>query len=143
MNRNADTFELMDRPITVSVASLLLVLNVFILTGWWAIAPDQVESNGAQVFFTILWLSVGISVFRGFGWVRYATFAVLVVFLIEVINTGEPIEALQHMPLGDQASKFLALIALVLLFLPQSNQWYRQIREYAKALEARESGGAE
>lgn len=142
MNKTAETFELMDRPITVSIASVLLVLNVLILTGWWAIAPDQVESNGAQVFFTILWLSVGISVFRGFGWVRYATLAVLVIFFVEILNTGEPLAALLYMPLGDQASKSLALVAVLLLFLPQSNQWYKQIREYAKSLESKESGKA-
>jgi hypothetical protein len=130
----------MDRPITVSVASLLLVLNVLVLVGWWMIAPSDIESNGAQVFFSILWFSVGVSVFRGYGWVRYAILAVLIVFLIEVLNTGQPLGALQQMPFGDQASKSMALVALVLLFLPQSNQWFKQIKEYAKALEAEQSG---
>ena len=130
----------MDRPITVSVASLLLGLNVLVLIGWWLIAPSDIESNGAQVFFTILWFSVGISVFRGYGWVRWAILAVLIVFLVEILNTGQPIGAMQQMSFGDQASKSMALFALVLLFLPQSHQWYKQIKEYAKALEARESG---
>ena len=130
----------MDRPITVSVASLLLVLNVLVLVGWWLIAPNDIESNGAQVFFTILWFSVGVSVFRGYGWVRYAILAVLIVFLVEILNTGRPFGALQQMPFGDQASKSMALVALILLFLPQSHQWYKQIKEYAKALEAEETG---
>lgn len=129
----------MDRPITVSVASLLLVLNVLVLIGWWLIAPSDIESNGAQIFFTILWFSVGISVFRGYGWVRWAILAFLIVFLVEILNTGQPIGAMQQMSFGDQASKSMALVALVLLFLPQSHQWYKQIKAYAKALEVEES----
>ncbi len=140
IDTSANTSQVMDRPITVSVASLLLVLNVLILVGWWLIAPSDIESNGAQVFFTILWFSVAISVFRGYGWVRWAILAVLIVFLVEILNTGEPIGAMQQMPFGDQASKTMALVALILLFLPQSHQWYKQIKAYAKALEAEESG---
>ena len=125
---------------TVSVASLILLLNVPVLIGWWLIAPSNIESNGAQVFFSILWFSVGISLFRGMGWVRYAILAFLIVFLVEILNTGEPLSAMQQMPLCDQASKSMALVALILLFLPPSSQWYKQIKEYVKALEAEESG---
>lgn len=142
MDAPAGSLEPMDRPSTVKVASALLVANSLILVAWWFIEPSGVESKGAQVFFSILWLSVGISVFRGYGWVRYATFVVLVIFLVEVINTGTPMSALQHMSFGDQTSKGIALVALVLLFLPQSGRWYKQIREYAKTLEGQESTNA-
>lgn len=140
MDTSANTILVMDRPMTVSVASLMLLLNVPVLIGWWLIAPSDIESNGAQVFFSILWFSVGISLFRGMGWVRYAILAFLIVFLVEILNTGEPLSAMQQMPLCDQASKSMALAALILLFLPPSNQWYKQIKEYVKALEAEESG---
>jgi len=43
----------------------------------WIAWPEQVVSNGGQVFFIMLWSVLAYVTFRGAGWVRYAIVAIL------------------------------------------------------------------
>lgn len=123
------------RPRAVQIASTLLLLNTFVLLAWWISAPQQVESNGAQLFFMILWFSVAIAIFRGMSWVRYAIVVTLLVFLCEILNAKQPMNMVLAMGLGDQLSKTIALLASVLLFLPQSHHWFMEIKSYTRSQE--------
>ncbi len=114
---------------------MLLLLNVFVLLAWWIAVPQQVESNGAQLFFMIVWFSVSIAIFRGMSWVRYAIVVTLVVFLCEIMNSQQPMNMVVQMGLGDQLSKSIALVAAILLFLPQSHQWFVEIKNFTRSQE--------
>ena len=116
------------RPRTVAIAAALLMCNAALLAIVWIAFPSHVESNGAQLFFMILWLSVAISVFRGISWVRYGIIAVLVVFVVEVLNAGQPLSQVQAMNFGDQLSRCTAVAAIVLLFLPPSHSWFKKVK---------------
>ncbi|MCY4143432.1 MAG: hypothetical protein OXG08_07090 [Gammaproteobacteria bacterium] len=123
------------RPRPVTIASMLLLLNVFVLLAWWIAVPQQVESNGAQLFFMIVWFSVSIAIFRGMSWVRYAILVTLAVFLCEILNSQQPMSMVVQMGLGDQLSKSLALVAAILLFLPRSHQWFMEIKNFTRSQE--------
>lgn len=137
MNHSDTTLEIADlarrRPRLVTIAAALLLFNVVVLFVGWIAAPAAIQSNGAQVFFMIMWFAVAISVYRGMSWVRYAIVAALVVFVCEILNAKEPLSMVRQMGLGDQLSKSIGLVAVVLLFLPQSHNWYREVKEYSRA----------
>ena len=116
------------RPLLVTFATVLLALNAVLLFIWWVFLPGQVQSNGAQFFFIILWSSIALAIYRGISWVRYAIVVLLVTYVGEVLNAQAPLEMLSAMNTGHQTIRIVTVLTLVLLFLPQSHQWFREMR---------------
>lgn len=117
------------RPRTVSIASYLLAGNALFLLLWWLIMPQTVVSNGAQVFFIILWGSSAAALYLGISWVRHGILAVLVVSFIGLVNTTNVWEGWSAFNFGDQVTRLVAFGATVPLYLPISRRWFLYIRE--------------
>ena len=111
----------------VTIASALVGVNAALLLVWWVFLPDQVQSNGAQFFFIVLWTSVAFAIYRGISWVRYGIAVLFVTYVGELLNAPVPMEMLSTMNHGHQTIRIVTLVALVLLFLPQSHQWFREM----------------
>ena len=117
------------RPRTISIASYLLALNALCLLLWWLIMPETVISNGAQVFFILLWGSAAISLYVGIGWVRHGILAVLLVSVVGLLNTTNTFDGWTALNLADQVTRLVALGAVVALYLPNSRHWFSRMRE--------------
>ena len=57
------------RPPTVVVGSAILLGGAVTLLMMWVLGIDAVESNGARVFFVVLWTFLAWSAYAGGGWV--------------------------------------------------------------------------
>ena len=119
----------LERPAIVNFAAVLLFINAVLILFWWILFPSDIASNGAQVFFIILWTSIAIAIYRGISWVRYATVILLLTFVGEVLNAKMPYELIANMNLAEQATKILSVIAIILVFVPQSHRWFREMRK--------------
>lgn len=117
------------RPRTVSIASYLLASNALFLLLWWLFVPETVVSNGAQVFFIILWGSAAAALYLGIGWVRHGILAVLIVSFVGLLNTNNMWEGWSAFNLADQMTRLIAFGATVSLYLPISRNWFLHIRE--------------
>ncbi|MCY4656906.1 MAG: hypothetical protein OXC80_08820 [Gammaproteobacteria bacterium] len=107
----------------VTVAIGLLVFNAVFLLLWWLIFPEQIESNGSQIFFVVLWLMMSGLLYLGAGWVRYASVVLGILFVLAWYNTaGNNMDTYATM-----LAKGISLTATVLLFLPPSHRWFRWI----------------
>ena len=124
------------RPQLVRFVAGLLGLNAAILLGWWILIPADVESNGAQLFFILLWGTIAFAIFRGHSWVRYAIAVVVVAGLVELINAHAPGELIKTLSWDEKISKSVGLLAVVLLFHPISHSWYKSVKETRKRYEA-------
>lgn len=125
-----------DKPQLVKVVAALLVFNSALLLFWWFFFAGDVQSNGAQLFFMILWLSFAWAVYHGLGGVRYALLLLIIVFVGEVINSRAPAEFLWQMSFDEKVTKAVGIICFFLLFTPAPYQWYRNIKLAYKAEEA-------
>ena len=111
------------RPMLVTIAVTIFSFNAILMLIWWLVLPDEIVSNGSQVFFVLLWLMMAILLYIGAGWVRYASIALVVLFAMAWYNTtGTNTDSL-----GTSIAKVMSLIATALVFLPTSHRWFRWI----------------
>lgn len=109
-------------PAVVAAAALLLGAAAMLALGW-ALWPEQVVSNGARVFFVMLWATLAYAVFRGFGWVRLAIAATLIAWLWGASNSEALGEAIAGAAWPELASRAMQVAALALLCLPAARRW--------------------
>ena len=100
-------------------ASALVLLMV------WIVWPEQVVSNGGQVFFVMLWTALAYVTFRGAGWARFAIVAIFIVALWGLANAASPLESMASLTPWEVLCRALQLGALGLLCLPEANRWFR------------------
>lgn len=123
------------RPALVRSTAALLGLNALILLGWWVIFPSDVGSNGAQLFFILLWGAIAYAIYRGHSWVRYAIAVVVVAGFVEFINANAPGELIRTLSWDEKITKSIGVVALILLFYPNSHRWYKFVKETRKRYE--------
>ncbi len=123
------------RPELVRSVAALLGLNAVILLGWWVVFPSDVESNGAQLFFILLWGAIAYAIYRGHSWVRYAIAVVVVAGFVEIINAHAPGELIKTLSWDERVTKLIGVAAVVLLFYPSSHRWYKFVKETRKRYE--------
>ena len=114
----------------------MLLGSAVILVLAWALGVDAVESNGARVFFVVLWGFLAYSAYTGAGWVRGATVAVFGIAVVGFVNAPSLVLAVRAVPLGDVAAKARALSALVALWSPPATGWGAAVKQARAAGEA-------
>ena len=115
------------RPQVVSIAAGLLLGTAAVLMLGWIAWPDQVVSNGGQVFFIMLWSILAYAAFAGLGWVRLAIAAILVTNVWAFLNAPSTGSAWDSMSAADVVSRTIQMAALIILCLPESNRWFEAI----------------
>ena len=118
----------MHLPRTIFIASALFTCNSVLLILWWLVFSEDVQSNGAQVFFIVLWISAAWGLRAGEGWIRAGVVCLLIAYVWGLINQPSILEGLAKINLADQLSKLLALVAVILLYLPGANRWFKSRR---------------
>ena len=111
------------------VGSAILLGGAVTLLMMWVLGIDAVESNGARVFFVVLWAFLAWSAYAGGGWVRTAIVAIFVVSAWGWVNAPSLAYALEAMSKGDVVAKALALAALAALLMPASSRWFAAARD--------------
>ena len=106
-----------------------MAFNAVILLLWWMLFPSAVVSNGGQVFFILLWLGVAWGIYLGEGWIRVGLAAIVIAFAWGLINQPSILEGLGNSTFAEVLSKLTALIAVVLLYLPPANLYFRESKE--------------
>ena len=101
--------------------------SALVLLGVWIVWPEQVVSNGGQVFFIMLWTLLAYVTFRGAGWVRYAIAATIVVALLGVANAVSPLESVANLAPWEVLCRALQVGALVLVCLPRARRWFAAV----------------
>lgn len=117
------------RPLLVGAG--LLLLNSIILIFWWIAFPANVPSNGAQVFFILLWLGAAWGLLLGEGWIRVGIVLLLVAFVWGLHNQPSILIGLSKINAADILSKLVALVAVVLFYFPKSREFFKSHREPA------------
>ena len=107
----------------------MLLAGAAILVLTWMLDVDAVDSNGARVFFVVLWGYLAWGAYSGGGWVRVAILAVAAITLWGGLNAPSLIAAWQATTLGDLLAKTLALVALVVMLRPEARHWFAHARE--------------
>ena len=123
------TVGLPNRPTPAVLAAALLLGSAVVLLLTWLVGVDEVVSNGARVFFIVLWMYLAWSVYHGGGWVRTAILAIFIVTAWSAVNAPSIGEALRAMPAGDQLSRLLALAALAAMFTPPAHRWFAAAKQ--------------
>ena len=116
------------RPAQVTAGAVMLLGSAVILALTWAFGVDDVESNGARVFFVVLWFFLGYSAYSGAGWVRGATVAIFAITILGFVNAPSFVLAVQALPVGDLVAKALAIGALGALWSPPANGWFGAVK---------------
>ena len=116
------------RPGAATLAAALLLGGATVLLLAWLLRVDDVASNGARVFFVVLWTYLAWAVYRGGGWVRIAILAVFIVTAWGAFNAPSAMQALQAMPAGDKLARLLALVALGAMLSPSAHRWFAAVR---------------
>ena len=117
------------RPRSVSVAAGLLLGSAAILLLAWFAWPETVVSNGARVFFVMLWTLLAYAAFRGLGWVRVAIGLVFAASAWGVANAESLASAFASTAASEMLCSAMQVGALVLLCLPHSGRWFAAVRE--------------
>ncbi|MYE10967.1 MAG: hypothetical protein F4X99_04745 [Gammaproteobacteria bacterium] len=117
------------RPWPVSVAAGLLLGSAAILLVVWLVWPETVVSNGARVFFVMLWTLLAYAAFRGLGWVRVAIGLVFAASAWGVANAESLAAAFANTTSSELLCSAMQVGALVLLCLPHSGRWFAAVRE--------------
>ena len=120
-------------PEVLKISVGLLFFNAVALLIWWVIFPEDVTSNGAQVFFVLLWAAAGWGLLTGEGWVRVALIIVVVAYAWGLVNQPSLSEGIAKINFADHLSKFIALAAIVLAYVPASHTWFKSIRQVKTA----------
>ncbi len=128
--------ELPTRPTTVATGAALLSGSALVLALTWALGIDAIDSNGARVFFIVVWGYLAWSSYRGGGWVRWAIVAIFAASIWGDVNAPAFIDAITAMPAGEVTAKILALLALVVLCLPTARRWFAAAREFRVQMES-------
>lgn len=115
----------MQLPRPLLVGACLLEFNSFLLLLWWLVFPEDIASNGAQVFFIMLWFSAAWGLLLGEGWIRVGIACLLIAFVWGIVNQPSMTEAFTKLNFADVMSKLVALIAVSLLYLPTSHRWFK------------------
>ena len=115
------------RPRVVSVAAAALFASAVVLLMVWIVWPEQVASNGGQVFFIMLWTVLAYVTFRGAGWVRFAIGAIFIVALWGFANAASPLESMASLTPWEVLCRALQIGALVLLCLPEAHRWFSAV----------------
>ena len=115
------------RPRVISVAAAAMFASALVLLMVWIAWPEQVVSNGGQVFFIMLWTALAYVAFRGAGWVRYAIVAIFVVALWGIANAAAPLESIVALAPWEVLCRALQAGALVLLCLPEAHRWFTAV----------------
>ena len=117
------------RPTQVVVGAALLLGGGALLALAWVFGVDAVESNGARVFFVVVWSYLAWVVYGGGGWARWAIVAIFTVTAWGGVNAPSFDAALDNFTVGEVAAKALALAALGLLLHPAARQWFATVRK--------------
>lgn len=117
------------RPHSVSVGAGLLLGSAATLLLVWIVWPETVVSNGARVFFVMLWTLLAYAAFRGLGWVRVAIGLVFAASAWGMANAGSLASAFASTAASDLLCSAMQVGALVLLCLPPSGRWFAAVRE--------------
>lgn len=117
------------RPPQVAVGAALLLGGGAVLALAWALGVDAVESNGARVFFVVLWSYLAWIVYGGGGWARWAIVAIFAVTVWGGVNAPSLRAVLADFTVGEVAAKALALIALGFLLHPAARMWFAAMRK--------------
>ena len=117
------------RPMAVSVAAGLLLGSAVVLLLAWALWPETVVSNGARVFFVMLWAVLAYGAYRGLGWVRVAIGLVFLASAWGVANAASLGSAVADTPASEILCAAMQVAALVLLCLPVAGRWFAAVRE--------------
>ena len=127
------------RPPPVVAAAGLLVGSAAVLGGTWVLGVDAVESNGARVFFIVVWSYLAWTVYQGGGWARWAIAAIFVVTVWGGVNAPSWQRALAGVTVGEAAAKALALLAFGLLLHPAAREWFALVRRLLAHVDANET----
>ena len=128
MSDDAVPADLPPRPPVATAGAALLLGSALVLVLTWVLGVDAVASNGARVFFVVVWSYLAWAAFRGGGWVRTA---IIVVFAITVwgsINSRAFGTAWLAMPSGELLARTLALAALASMLLPPAHRWFAAVK---------------
>ncbi len=109
------------------MAAAAMFASALVLLAVWIVWPEQVVSNGGQLFFIMLWTLLAYVTFRGAGWVRYAIAATIVVALLVVANAVSPLESVANLAPWEVLCRVLQVGALVLLCLPRARHWFAAV----------------
>ena len=124
------------RPAQVVAGALLLLGGAALLALAWVFGVDAVESNGARVFFVVVWSYLAWVVYGGGGWGRWGIVAIFAMTVWGCANAPSLQAALAHFTIGEVAAKALALAAFVLLLHPAARQWFAAVRRMEAGQEA-------
>lgn len=127
MERPAE--DAVNRPFEASLGAALLYLAAAVLLLAWATGIDAVTSNGARVFFVVLWAYLGYTAWNGFGWARHGILAVFVAAAWGLVNAPSLADGMAAMTGGETVARLLALVALVSLWLPAASRWFSEAGE--------------
>ena len=117
-----------DRPFPATLGAGLLLAGAIVLALAWAFGIDAVASNGARVFFVVLWSFLAWSAYGGGGWVRTAIVAVLAVTVWGGCNAPSLAQAWHDAPIGEVVAKCFALAALGAMLCPAARRWFAASR---------------
>ena len=117
------------RPQQVVVGAWLLAVGAAALGLSWLVGLDVVESNGARVFFVVVWGYLAWVVRSGGGWARWAIVAIWIVTVWGLVNAPTLDAALAALTPGEVAAKSIALVAFCLLMHPASKRWFATVRQ--------------
>ena len=112
------------RPRAVAIGAALLILAAAVLALGWAIGFDTVRSNGARVFFIVLWAYLGYTAYNGQGWTRHAILAVFIAKLWGIFNAPTLAAGTATLTPTETTAELLTLAALVTLWLPPARHWF-------------------
>ena len=116
------------RPSVVAVAAALLLGSALVLLATWGLRIDAVESNGARVFFVVVWSYLAWSAFSGGGWVRSAVLAIFAITAWGAFNAPSGAESIASVPPGEAAAKVLAALALLAMCTPPAHRYFAAAR---------------
>lgn len=120
--------EMPTRPPVVAVAAALLLGSAVVLLAAWGLRIDAVESNGARVFFVVVWSYLAWSAFSGGGWVRAAVLAIFAITAWGAFNAPSWAESIAGVPPGEAAAKVLAALALLAMCTPPAHRYFAAAR---------------
>lgn len=129
MSRENPLEELPARPSAVMAGAALLLAGAVILFLAWILGVDSVESNGARVFFVVLWGYLAWSAYSGGGWVRLAILAVVAVTVWGGLNAPSLASAWNDATLGDLLARALAIAAAGVMLRTDARRWFASARE--------------